>query len=919
MGVVYLDSSKVFNTFSHNIPQAGSGSDLVPLHPLALLLRDDGVRNLRSLRMLPAAARLRKIHTHNAQNRIDLKVSWPVESFCELKTRFSESCGQGPLAAHSTMGSTGGLCHPLPPAAAQAMAGPGVVLVLHILLSFLPRGITIIKCSGHVWIEPAPVVPMGGNISINCLSTLRCQRAAYSILLNYTPAAGVLRPVNSTTFQLQLQDLRVPNWIVTCVARCPNSKNKELVCGTQVLAGYPPESPSNLSCAVHEHSEQLACTWDAGKPTHLPTRYALHLRSVQTEEEAVFAVGPALAVPLSALRGGSRYSAWLQASNELGTARSPQHHLDLQRLVIPALPVITGVETTEASLPDTIIHWKKQTRKENVHCEERYRAAGAPAWHVQVWAGGPGPRTHYALDSDTRYEFQVRCQLSPASSPWSAWSSPFLYTTPEAAPAAVPDVWRRLGPAFPNGSHEVTVLIKPLPPRAARGRILGYAVSGQSRGAALALCNASTTACRLLVPPGVRALYVTAYNSKGASGPASVAVTRRLAGDEEFPAPAAVKVRREDQSQVAVTWQRPRHSAKPLLWFILECLSAARYSQEHQFFWKKVPKEDTLAYIQEEAAAGSHINVSVYAVYPDGVSKPCSGQVFPEEQFLDSTYSQISYDDDIGVFWGLGVSVIILSVVFVILMFKRSARKRINTIIMSLMPKWLLEDFPHVENSNVIKSFQEKSEFTCNSFSEPFLDNSDPTITEIEEMLVHEEYTIVDIRKKHSKAVPEKAACLQSSVPASGTATELISDYKPQLSDGNPLGYVAANIYQTQPHTLAPEPETNVFFRDYTSPITYLWNAEGTGQHAFLLEKINLILNNNRSGQSNAFDSTQEEQNTLLENQWENTLSSENAQEQTLVPDELVSCLRTMNEESMDIKICFPQSIGRLFCENLQL
>ncbi|XP_067156611.1 interleukin-23 receptor [Apteryx mantelli] len=788
------------------------------------------------------------------------------------------------------------------------MAGPGAALVLHVLLGFLPRGVTTIKCSGHVWIEPAAVVPMGCNISINCLSTLRCQRAAYTILLNYTPAAGVLRPVNSTTFQLRLQDLRVPNWIVTCVARCPNSDKKELVCGTQVLAGYPPESPSNLSCAVHEHSERLACTWDAGKPTLLPTRYALHLRSVQTEEEAVFAAAPALAVPLSALRGGSRYSAWLQASNQLGTARSPQRRLDLQQLVIPALPVITGVETTEASPPTTLIRWEKRTRKENVRCEERYRAAGAPAWHVRAWAGGPGLRTRYALDSDTGYEFQVRCQLRAAGSPWSAWSSPFLYTTPEAAPAAVPDVWRRLGPVFPNGSHEVTVLIKPLPPRAARGKILGYAVSAQGRAAALPLCNTSATACRLLVPPGVRALHVTAHNSKGASGPASVAVSRHPAGDKEFPAPAAVEVRREDRSRVAVTWQRPRRGTKTLQWFILECLSAAPYSQEHQFFWKKVPKQDTLAYIQEEAAAGSRINVSVYAVYPDGVSKPCSGQVFPEEQFPDSTH-----DDDIGVFLGLGVSVIVLSVVFVILMFKKSARKRINTIIVSLMPKWLLEDFPHVENSNVIKSLQEKSEFARNSFSEPFLDNSDPTIMEIEEMSVHEEYKIVDIGKKHSKAVPEKVACLRSSVPAGSAATEPVSDYKPQLSDGNPLGYVAANIYQTQPHTLAPEPETNVFFRDYTSPITYLWNAEGTEQHAFLLEKINLILNNNRSGQNNAFDSAQEEQNTLLENQWEKTLSSENAQEQTLVPDELVSCLRTMNEESVDIKICFPQSIGRLF------
>lgn len=31
------------------------------------------------------------------------------------------------------------------------------------------------------------------------------------------------------------------------------------------------------------------------------------------------------------------------------------------------------------------------------------------------------------------------------------------------APAAAPDVWRRLGSVFPNGSHEVTVLIKVRP------------------------------------------------------------------------------------------------------------------------------------------------------------------------------------------------------------------------------------------------------------------------------------------------------------------------------------------------------------------------------------------------------------------------------------------------------------------------
>lgn len=192
------------------------------------------------------------------------------------------------------------------------------------------------------------------------------------------------------------------------------------------------------------------------------------------------------------------------------------------------------------------------------------------------------------------------------------------------------------------------------------------------------------------------------------------------------------------------------------------------------------------------------------------------------------------------------------------------------------------------------------------------MDTSDPTVMEIEEVPVHEEYKHVATRKKPSREVPEVGERLGSTVPASITTPRQISDYKPQVSDGNPLGYVAANIYQTQPPAPLPEPEMNVFFRDYTSPVPHLWDGEGGGHPVCLLEKINLILNNSRSGQSHAFGSAQGGHGSLLENQWGPVLASD-VQEQTLVPDELVSCLKAMNGESVEIKTCFPQSVGRLF------
>ncbi|KFV62275.1 hypothetical protein N307_10781, partial [Dryobates pubescens] len=91
--------------------------------------------------------------------------------------------------------------------------------------------------------------------------------------------------------------------------------------------------------------------------------------------------------------------------------------------------------------------------------------------------------------------------------------------------------------------------------------------------------------------------------------------------------------------------------------------------------------------------------------------------------------------------------------------------------------------------------------------------------------------------------VPKDEECPKSTAPASTTIPEQISGYKPQVSDVNPAGYIAANFYQAQPQAPLPEPEMNVFFRDYTSTFPHLWDAEGAGHNLCLLEKVNLVLN----------------------------------------------------------------------------
>ncbi|XP_066181428.1 interleukin-23 receptor [Sylvia atricapilla] len=784
------------------------------------------------------------------------------------------------------------------------MAGSSKALVLHVLLCCLCPGAANLQCKGRVWVEPAAVVPMGSDVSIGCQSNVSCSSAPrFFILLNYNHTEDKPLALPGGSVRLLLRDFRLPFATVLCLSRCGDSSSHQLVCGTELRAGYPPDPPGNLSCAIAEGSGRLQCSWDGGRLTHLDTRHSLHLRRLvaqgeedeEDEEEKSFpADSPVL---LRELHNESHYSVWVQASNALGTARSAPQHLSLQEIVIPALPEPLGAATTERSPPSTTTRWRSRTRLRDVRCEERHRATGTPTWRVEPCdkVTQEGPRWQHELQSDTQFVFQVRCRLSTARSPWSAWSPPFLYRTPEAAPAAAPAVWRRLGPALPGGSRQVTVLIKPLPARDARGKILDYAVSSESPEGRRLLCVTAGTECTVLVPPGARSLLVTARNSKGASSPASIPLNRPEAG-EEFPAPGAMEVKAENQSRVLVQWQPPQPSQSPLLWFILEWISSSWHGQEEQYSWERVPHQQTLTYIQAEAGGGAPRRVSLFAVYPSGISQPSSSPAPAEEQLPGSTSSEMSQDNDIKVFLGLSLSTVGLSVLFGVVMFKKSVRKRMKATLVSLLPKWLFEDFPHMENSTVVKSLQDKSgSFPSENLQEPFLPSGDPAVTEIEEVPAQEQH---DRDTKATAEVAEPRELPRTVVIPRTPAPEQLGAYKPQLST---LGYVAAGIYQEQPPAAIPEPVTGIFSQDYTSPVPQLWEQQGGTPQLCLLEKINLVLNS-----SQAFPV--HPQGSFPENPWEQRPPSD-VPEQMLVPEELLTCLRATNREP--VNPCFPQVVLR--------
>ncbi|XP_063155929.1 interleukin-23 receptor [Candoia aspera] len=916
----------------------------------------------------------------------------------------------------------------------QIMAISKVLLVLYLLFCktlqsllshhCLARGQGSIKCLGTVWTEPAPVIQMGQNFSINCHCRKKdCQNGKLSMRLNDIDVEDTLLSViNQTTVQLNLHDYNEPFSRVSCFLKRFKGL---LICGTQFCMGYLPDKPANLTCIKPEQSDNMDCAWNPGRETHLTTKYILYVKSLFTEENKAFdSNNTSVILPVNQLQKNQTFSISVHAENYLGGVRSEELHVDLNTIVTPAVPVVVQNKTVESPAFKTIVQWKRQTAVNETYCEERYKETISETWHVRDWDANLRDElyTEYNLDANTKYEFQIRCKVTHPRSLWSRWSESAVYITPEQEPAAVLDVWRKFGPTYPNATQEMTILIKPLSPKESRGRILNYRVFYENQGGQVDLCKTTETFCKVMVPPAVTTIYVTAHNSKGSSKPANIIVKQPLHNFQDFPPPTNMKIITDKQNGISITWEPPITTGKTLLWYIVEWISADFSHFHHSIAWKKVPFQNASTSIEESIRMENSSTISVYAVYQKGISQASSvqtmrrhpvqcgsgpgtgdstpnpverangcpageepslnvtwvttGESLAEWVTLDATGESLpvmvgaaweqwhaptasggdrwrsgqaaggapenaccgateahlarikwllvelalecggsdrgNYDYDTGILLGTGVGVAFLSISVLALITIKSCRKRVNKMVSSVTPKWLFEEYPKMQNSKVIKYLQEKNDAVTHNFSRPFLDYEDVVVTEVEEILVQKHYGVVGEQRGKSEMVSEKVDIGEDVPFASDSGVTERNGYKPQTSNKAQLGTnfsttseIHFQSWETKTNSLAL-PVSNLR-KDYTSPVAPVWPIVDTNENTSLFDKINLVLRNSGSGQSRVI-STDKDPGSPRTKQWTFLLSDEDSQERTLIPDSLLSCLKTVNEDSHNMMSYFPQN-----------
>uniref|UniRef100_A0ACB8F348 Uncharacterized protein n=1 Tax=Sphaerodactylus townsendi TaxID=933632 RepID=A0ACB8F348_9SAUR len=133
----------------------------------------------------------------------------------------------------------------------------------------------------------------------------------------------------------------------------------------------------------------------------------------------------------------------------------------------------------------------------------------------------------------------------------------------------------------------------------------------------------------------------------------------------------------------------------------------------------------------------SNFIVSVYAVYSDGISEACSVQ--SNSNGLLKKLPDGHADDDVGFLLGIGVAMAFLCFFLLALIAKKSFRQRVSAAFISVTPKWLLEDYPQVQKSSVIRLLQERNSSMMHNFNRLLLDYEDAVVTKVEEILEDKE------------------------------------------------------------------------------------------------------------------------------------------------------------------------------------
>ncbi|MED6291214.1 hypothetical protein CHARACLAT_021156, partial [Characodon lateralis] len=475
------------------------------------------------------------------------------------------------------------------------------------------------------------VVPLGSPVTATCNIREDCLvglgqavdiewRLGSELILS-SPAANESNRVS----RVVLSSFNYTRAALICCIRA----SSQVVAGVEIRAGYPPETPQNLSCQTNlTNPDTLNCIWDTGQQdTHLPTKYTLHTEMRDSRENHTYELPPEInhySIPRTDFGLFSDMNIYVKAKNDLGEATSAHIVLEPVSAAKFDQPIIAKIGVQPKRLGCLNMTWslsKQQSwiRYLAVNLEVRLKTAGSDQWSdppvpfSQVKSSKPVVEC-CRLFHGTRYLAQIRVRYK--QSPWSEWSSSKSGVTLETAPTGRLDSWMKVSRNHTSKKLNIQLFWKPSKLFRANGQNLSYVVSQQkSYGERWRMCSTSETRCSFQLSGRVRKVYLSAVNSAGKSPPTEIRVYQPKAHTAIMDVTAVP----HDERSFLVQWTAEVIS--DLIGYVVEWKPLLKTDLSHIHF-ETVNKSQSSLIITGSFEPYKPYGISVYPRFKDGIGSP---------------------------------------------------------------------------------------------------------------------------------------------------------------------------------------------------------------------------------------------------------------------------------------------------------
>ncbi|XP_069828750.1 granulocyte colony-stimulating factor receptor isoform X2 [Dendropsophus ebraccatus] len=409
-----------------------------------------------------------------------------------------------------------------------------------------------------------------------------------------------------------------------------SSEGPQLMDQITVTAGYPPASPTNISCFMNISKNIVLCTWHLRSDSILEENVTLSAfrssNNCGTHLSSEYTCNPSkgdnsCTIPRKNFDNYGELSVQVTVQNKIGSATSsPLCVVPLLEVKLEPIVIKDGARHNDC----VTLQWtygRKADFLKDMRCQLRYRLATERKWtgFVEIPVDVK-TMDQCGLLGGAKYDFQIRCIRKNLTGQWSEWGPT---TTVETAPTGKLETWWRILESTRESLLKIQLMWKQLERNKVNSdQVVWYIVRSSSRlqETDTILCNTTSLNCTISLPTEKKKVFLWAHNNAGASPVSEITFTAR----NGTPV-STLQVSSHGDSSLQVMWN-PQSSAKG---YLLEWYKSTELP-DCEIHWK-TEQEGSRSSVLEDIPPFQRYSVRLYPLYTDYIGRAKEMEAYSKE------------------------------------------------------------------------------------------------------------------------------------------------------------------------------------------------------------------------------------------------------------------------------------------------